>query len=53
MTDVASFYSNVTGLYFDDFGIHRIPNVESSEIIELLKWALQQGWGFVSGDVLY
>ena len=53
MTDVASFYSNVTGLYFDDFGIHRIPNVKSSEIIELLEWALQEGWGIFSGVVLY
>ena len=34
--DVADFYSNVPGLYFDGFGIHRRPNVESGEIVELL-----------------
>ena len=38
--DVADFCSNVPGLYFDGFGIHRCPNVESCEIIELLEWVL-------------
>ena len=38
--NVADFYLNKPGLYFDGFGIHRCPNVESCEIVELLEWVL-------------
>ena len=34
--DVADFYLNVPDLYFDGFGIHHRPNIESGEIVELL-----------------
>ena len=38
--EVADFSSNVSGLYFDGFGIHHLSNVESDAIVELLKWVL-------------
>ena len=44
--DVADFCSNVPGLYFNGFGIHRCPIVENSGIVGLLEQVLQFEAGF-------
>ena len=40
--NVADFYLNKPGLYFDGFGIHRRPNVKSEKIIEYPKRVLEE-----------